>query len=91
MSQFFIQILIGIIVTALTAWFGIGGTTRVVVHGTKVRRSGKWIIFLSVIAIIAGLSWAGSDPMNQTYGYTLAGYGVLAYITGRIIAWFQKL
>jgi hypothetical protein len=91
MSQLIFTIIGGVITAVVVSWFGIGGTKRVVVHGTKVRRSGKWIIFFSVIAIIAGLSWAGSDPINQTYGYTLAGYGALAYITGRIIAWFQKM
>lgn len=91
MSQLVYTIIGGVITAIIVAWFGIGSRSRVVVHGIKIRRSGKWIVFFSVIAIISGLAWAGSNSTNPAYGYTLAGYGALAYIVGRIIAWFQKL
>ncbi len=91
MSQLIFTIIGGVITAIVVAWFGIGSTTRVVVQGAKIRRSGKWIVFFSVIAILGGLAWAGSNPASPIYGYTLAGYGVLAYLVGRIVAWFQKL
>lgn len=91
MSQLIFTIIGGIITAIIVAWFGIGGTTRVVVHGTKIRRSGKWIILFSILMILGGLAWAGSDPLYKIYGYTLAGYGALAYLVGRVVAWFQKL
>lgn len=91
MSQLFYTILGGVITAIIVAIFGIGGTTRVVVHGTKINRSGKWIMFFSVIMIFGGLAWAGSSTSSQIYGYTLAGYGVIAFIVGKIVAFFQKL
>ena len=93
MVQFLTQIIGGLIIVLITAFFGIGGTKHVTVHGSSVRKTGKWIIIFSVIMIFGGLAWAGSNsgPNVKLYGYTLAGYGLLAYIVGRIVAWFQKL
>lgn len=91
MSQLIFTIIGGVITAIVVAWFGIGGTKRVVVHGTNVRRTGKWIILFSVVMILGGLAWAGSDPLSKVYGYTLAGYGLIALIIGKIVAWFQKL
>lgn len=99
MSSLFIQIIAGLIVVVLAAWFGIGGTTRVVVHGGRTRKTGKWIILISVAMIFGGLSWMGStNPQGLSdwlkppavYGFTLAGYGVIFLVIGKVVAWFQR-
>lgn len=100
MDQLLIQVLGGVIVAIIAGWFGVGGTTRVVVHGTKVRRTGKWIIIISVVMIFIGLAWMGNGhPQSMddwfkpptVYGFTLALYGLLFFFIGKVVAWFQKL
>lgn len=100
MNNLLITIVGGVIVAIIVAWFGIGGTKHVTVHGSPVRKTGKWIILVSILMILGGLAWAGNNTLPQggvdfskpgsIYGLTLAGYGVLAFIVGRIVAWFQK-
>ena len=100
MEQLIYTVIGGVLVTLITAKLGIEGTKRVVVNGSPVRKTGKWIIVFSVIMMIGGLAWAGSNSPTQggfdfskpgtIYGLTLASYGVLAFIIGRIVAWFQK-
>lgn len=76
-------------VAFVASLFGWGGGRSVVVQGVKVRKSGKIIMIVAAIMILGGLSWAGSG--QQLYGYTLAGYGLLFFIVGKIVAWFQKM
>jgi hypothetical protein len=92
LTQLFITIVGGLAVIILGTWFGIGGTTKVVVQGSKVKKTGKWIIIFSILIILGGLTWAGSNsgPNVKIYGLTLAGYGVLFYSVGKIVAWFQR-
>lgn len=97
MKELLFTVIGGVIVAIIVSWFGIGGTKHVSVHGTPVRKTGKWIIFVSVIMILWGLSWIGQTPggfdfdKTQTlYGLTLAGYGVIALVVGKIIIWFQR-
>ncbi|TSC59600.1 MAG: hypothetical protein LiPW15_620 [Parcubacteria group bacterium LiPW_15] len=100
MDQLFIQIVGGLIVAALAAWFGFGGTKRVIIHRAGPRRrTGKWIILISVPMIFGGLAWMGnSNPQGfddwikppAVYGFTLAGYGVIFFVIGKIVAWFQR-
>lgn len=101
MSQLFITVVGGLIVAIIAAWFGIGGTTRVAIQGGyKPKRTGKIIILISVCMILGGLAWAGSaspaqggfnfnDP-RTLYGITLAGYGLIFFFVGKIVAWFQR-
>ena len=85
----------------LAAWLGIGGSTRVKVEGGhKAKKTGKLIILISVLMILGGLAWAGSasptqggfdfNNVNTVYGLTLAGYGVLFFFVGKIVAWWQR-
>ena len=84
---------------AIAAWFGIGRTTRVVIHGGRTRKTGKWMILISVAMIIGGLSWmGGGNPQGPgdwlkppaLYGFTLAAYGVVLLVIGKVVAWFQR-
>jgi len=100
MKELLFTIIGGVIVAIIVSWFGIGGTKHVSVHGSPIRKTGKWIIFFSVLMILGGLAWAGSNSPSQggfdwdkpgtLYGLTLAGYGVIAFIVGKIVAWFQR-
>ncbi len=100
MEQLIYTVIGGVLIAIITTIFGIGKTTQVVVSGNKVKKTGKWIIIVSVLMILGGLSWAGSNSPPQggldfskpgtIYGLTLAGYGVWAFIVGRIVAWFQR-
>jgi len=102
MSDLIITIIGGLVVIVIASWFGLGGNTKVTVHGGgRVKKTGKWIILISIAMIIGGLAWAGSNSPAQggfdfsqpgtVYGLTLAGYGVLFFIIGKIVAWFQRL
>lgn len=96
MNQLFINIIGGLAVAIIAAWFGIGGTTKVVVHGSKVRKTGKWIILISVAMILGGLSWHGKLAPTKSifsfndWGSWLFGYGILFFIVGKVVAWFQR-
>ncbi len=89
MNTLLITVVGGLIVAFIASLFGWGGGRSTFVQGVKIRKSGKIIIIISVLMILGGLSWAGSG--SPLYGYTLAGYGVLFFIIGKIVAWFQKL
>jgi hypothetical protein len=102
MGQLFITIIGGLIVAAIASWFGFSGSTKVTIHGGhKVKKTGKWIILISVVMILSGLAWAGSGSPAQggldfnkpvtLYGLTLAGYGLIFFFVGKVVAWFQKL
>ncbi len=101
MNQLFITVIGGLIVAAIASWFGFGGSTKVTIHGGhRVKKTGKWIIIISVVMILGGLAWAGSGSsakggldFNNTktlYGLTLAGYGLIFFFVGKVVAWFQR-
>jgi xanthosine utilization system XapX-like protein len=89
MHELLIAIVAGLVVAFLASLLGLSSSNSTVVHGVRVRKSGKVIIIISVLMILAGLSWAGSG--QQLYGYTLAGYGVFFFLIGKVVAWFQRL
>lgn len=102
MSSLIITVVGGLLVIIIASWFGLGGNTKVTVHGGgKVKKTGKWIIIISVVMILGGLVWAGSGSPAQggldfnkpvtLYGLTLAGYGLIFFFVGKVVAWFQKL
>lgn len=97
MNQLLINVIGGVAVIIIAALFGIGGTTRVVVHGTHARKTGKWIIIISVVMILVGASLAGKNPSHtgglnfNDPGTLLMGYGVLFFVVGKIVAWYQRL
>ena len=82
------SIIAGLVVAFLTGLFGWGSNRQTVIHGVRVRKTGKWIIIVSIAIIFAGLYWSET---NKLYGYTLAGYGLLGFVIGRIVAWFQRV
>lgn len=96
MSQLFINIIGGLVVVIIAALFGIGGTTKVVVHGNRSGKAGKWIIIISLVMVFAGLSWhAKIAPTKSIFdfndgGSLLFSYGILFFIVGKVVAWFQR-
>lgn len=101
MSQLLISVIGGLLVLILGTWLGFGGSTKVKIEGGhKVKKAGKLLILISVLMILGGLAWAGSNAPAQggvdlsrpgmIYGFTLAGYGVLLLIVGKIVAWWQR-
>ncbi len=97
MSQLFINIIAGLVVVIIAALLGIGGTTKVVVHGNRSGKAGKWIIIISVVMILSGLFVLGKNPTPtagidfNNPGTLLIGYGIIFFIVGRIVAWYQRL
>ncbi len=101
MSQLVITVIGGLLVAIIAAWFGIGGPTKVALQGGyKPKKTGKWIIIISVVMFFVGLSLCEkTDPTqwgfdmsipNTVYGVTLMLYSVLFFFAGKIVAWFQK-
>ncbi len=101
MQNLIITVIGGLLVVVIASWFGLGGNTKVTVQGGgKVKKTGKWIILISVAMIFGGLAWAGSNSPAQggfdfnqpstVYGLTLAGYGILFFVIGKVVAWFQR-
>lgn len=99
MNQLSINIISGLVVAIIIAGLGIGSTTKVSVSGIQTRKTGKWMIIISVAMIFIGLAWLGknapsgrgfnfSDP-STIYGFTLVGWGVLLLVVGKIVTWFQ--
>ncbi len=92
MKDLILMVVGGVLVTVITSIFGIGNSKITVIEGVRVKKTGKWIIMVSVMMILSGLVWAGkTTPDARLYGYTLAGYGFLAFIVGKVITWFQKI
>lgn len=89
MNELVITIIGGLAVAFIASLFGWGAGRSTVVQGVKVRKSGKIIMIISALMILGGLAWAGNG--NEVYGYTLAGYGVLFFLIGKVVAWFQRL
>jgi len=102
MSNFVVTIIGGVVVAALVSWLGIGKNKAqvVIVNGSKVKKSGKWIIIISSVIIIWGFLLLGnnSDPTAEinlinrqtVYGFSLILWGGVLFIVGKIIVWFQK-
>lgn len=88
MNELLTTIIGGLVVAFIAALLGWSGGRNTVVQGVKVKRTGKIIIIVSVLMILGGLAWADT---NQLYGLTLAGYGLIFFIIGKIVAWFQGL
>jgi len=97
MSNLFINVIGGLIVVIIATWLGIGGSTKVIVQSNgRIKKTGKWIIIISVAMILSGLIWAGSNSpvqggfdLNKTgtvHGLTLTGYGALLFFIGKIIS-----
>ncbi len=93
MDSLFSQIISGIIVAIILGWLGFGGTKRVVIHNEgRVRKTGKWIMIISGIAIFIGLAWAGSSNSTSWQpGHSLALLAFFVFLLGKLIAWFQRL
>jgi len=89
MNELAITIIGGLAVAFIASLFGWGSSRSTVVQGVRVRRSGKIIMIISALMVLGGLTWAGNG--SQLYGYTLAGYGALFFLVGKVVAWFQKL
>lgn len=100
MKQLIITVIGGVLIAVITTFFGIGKTTQVVVGGNRVKKTGKWIIIVSALMIFSGFYIVGYNTPPQggidfnkpgiIYGLTLAGYGLMALLIGRIVAWFQQ-
>ena len=99
MSQLLVTVVGGLIVAILIACFGIG-STKVIIQGSKLSKTGKKIILTSVVMIILGVILLGQHPLprggydltqNSTiYGIALLVSGFLLFIIGRAVAWYQK-
>ncbi|HTX87122.1 MAG TPA: hypothetical protein VMC41_03615 [Candidatus Nanoarchaeia archaeon] len=113
MNNLIVNIIGGVIVAVLVSWLGIGrgrssdvpGTSRgrsstIVIQSPKARKTGKWIIIISVILIIWGIMLFGNSASqgaainlskpNAIYGLGLLEIGGVLFIIGKIIAWFQR-
>ena len=77
----------GVIVAIIVAILGLSTHKVVVTNGEKKKKTGRWIIFVAWCAILGGLSWAGNG--SQLYGFTLAGYGLIALVVGKVVKFFQ--
>ena len=103
MTDFIIEIIVGVIVTIVVAQLGIGVIKTKVVHTheVKIKKTGKWIILISVAMIFFGLvaisnnhnPEAGFENENLKFwiGFAFLGYGIVLFIIGKIVAWFQRL
>ena len=103
MSNFIVTIISGVLVAILVSWLGIGKDKTPVkfAGGFRVRRTGKWMIIISVILIIWGIILIvnNSNPAagfnfnnpNSIYGLGLLEVGGILFVVGKIVAWFQKL
>ncbi len=101
MTQLIITVAGGIIVAIVVGWFDLGGSTRVMVQGVKVKKTGKWMIIFSIAMILTGLILCSKNTLPQggydlhasstLYGLTLILYGGIIFVVGKIVAWFQRL
>lgn len=94
MNNILSQIISGIIVALILYWIGLGSNKVIVYNSGKIRKTGKWIIIISILIIIIGLNIGAKQQVNYTgtispgYGFAILG-GFLFFI-GKIIAWFQR-
>lgn len=94
MSDLMIQVVAGIIVAIIVSLIGIGHHVRVS-QSTTIPKTGKKIILLSVVAILVGAYYGGQsgwdmDTTQGIVGATIAGYGVLFFFIGKVVAWYQR-
>jgi hypothetical protein len=93
MNELFIQVVGGVLVIVIASLFGFGGGSTHVVVGGKVKKTGKWIIIISVVMILIGASMNGEkgiNPNELTAGTLIMIYGVIFFFVGKFVAWFQR-
>jgi len=100
MDNLICTIIGGVVVAIIVGIIGINTNRVVISYGEKRKKTGRWIVFLSWCAILGGLAWAGSNAPTQggidlnipqmLYGLTLAGYGLIALIIGKVVKYFQN-
>lgn len=95
MSDLLIQIVAGIIVAIIASFIGIGYKVRISHSSSASPKTGKRIMIFSALAIFTGAILGGQSgwDMGTTQGVigaTLAGYGVLFFFIGKIVAWYQR-
>lgn len=101
MSEIVKEIIINIITATAVGLLGIGAYKVVVVHKhERTHRGGKKTMIVGFLMIIGGLFWASqsntsgvginfSEP-KTIYGLTLAGYGLIIFVIGKVVAWYQR-
>jgi hypothetical protein len=99
MSDLTIQVLANVIGAIVIAAFGIG-SVKVIVNGVRARKTGKKMVLFSWVMMLGGIAWAdkysppqGGFDFNQPgtmFGITIALYGVLLFLIGLVVAWYQK-
>lgn len=103
MSNFILTVISGVAVALLVSWLGIGKDKgcKVLSNGFRVRKTGKWIIIISIIIIIWSFMLMGSNP-NPSAGFDLHDsktsnglfmliIGGFLFCVGKVVEWFQKL
>lgn len=100
MKDLIYPIITGVVVLLIGSWFNIGNTHNIQVRSGKVRKTGKWIMIISVAMAFAGLvlisqnspPQGGIDFHNWKSGLGLLAIisGIIGYFIGKFIAWFQK-
>jgi hypothetical protein len=100
MNELLISVVGGLLVIIIAATFGLGGTKVTVQGGGRIKKTGKWIIIISVVMFLFGLSLLKKNDPTQwgfdlnipstLYGVTIMLYSGLFFVVGKIIAWFQR-
>jgi hypothetical protein len=89
-SNLIITIVGGVAVLIIAACLGIGGTKYVVIHGSSVKKTGKWMMIMAVLIIFGGLHLASLNSTEQAGGWAIAILGLMFFGLGKFIAWFQR-
>lgn len=94
MSDLMIQVIAGVIVAIIVSLVGIGHRVKIS-HGNTSPKTGKKIMILSVVAIFVGAYYGGQngwdmESTQSVIGATIAGYGFLFFIIGKVVAWYQS-
>lgn len=95
MPDFLIQVIAGIIVAIIASFIGIGYKVRISHSSDSSRKTGKKIMIFSGLAIFTGVILGGQSGWDMgtkqsVIGATMAGYGVLFFFIGKVIAWYQR-
>ncbi|OGF19336.1 hypothetical protein A3I35_03045 [Candidatus Falkowbacteria bacterium RIFCSPLOWO2_02_FULL_45_15] len=102
-SNLIVTIISGLVVAAMIYWFGIGGgkTSVVQIQGAKIRKTGKWIILISALIIALGIKLLVDSVspgekidysnMDSIYAFGVFSLGVMLFIAGKVITWFQRM
>ena len=91
MRELFFTILGGVITAVIVGWLGLGKSKTVVIQGVKVKKTGKWMIIVSVVMILFGLFIASKGESMIPVGWGIVFYGFILSFIGGIVAWFQRL